>query len=79
MYCTCCMVFDSIDQTVTQDVKGLQRNHKNVLFPCHVVPTSATVLSNQRQANNKHAYISRAPRLTGLIIMHYALGSLPNC
>ena len=27
------MLFDSIDQTVTQDVKGLQRNHKHVLFP----------------------------------------------
>ena len=24
---------DSIDQTATQDVKGLQRNHKYVLFP----------------------------------------------
>ena len=34
MYHTCCIeVFDSIDQTVTQDVKGLQRNHKHVLFP----------------------------------------------
>ena len=34
MYCTCCIeVFDSIDQTVTQDVKGLQRNHKHGLFP----------------------------------------------
>ena len=34
MYHTCCIeVFDSIDQTVTQDVTGLQRNHKHVLFP----------------------------------------------
>ena len=62
------MWFDSIDQTVTQDVKGLQRNHKHVLFPAIQVPTPVTVLSNQRQANNKHAYICRAPRL---IIMNY--------
>ena len=27
------MLFDSIDQTATQDVKELQRNHKHVLFP----------------------------------------------
>ena len=34
MYRTSCIeVFDSIDQTVTQDVKGLQRNNKNVLYP----------------------------------------------
>ena len=35
-YCTCC--FDSIDQTVTQEVKGLQRNHKHVLFPAMQFP-----------------------------------------
>ena len=57
-----------------EDVKGLQRNHKS-----SIAPASATVMSNQRQANNKHAYISRAPRLTRLIIMHYALCWLPNC
>ena len=39
MYHTCCIeVFDSIDQTVTQDVKGLQRNHKHVLFPAMQFP-----------------------------------------
>ena len=39
MYCTCCIeVFDSIDQTVTQDVKELQRNHKHVLFPAMQFP-----------------------------------------
>ena len=62
------MLFDSIDQTVTKDVKGLRRNHKHVAISCHAVPTPATVLSNQRQANKKHAYISRVPRL---IIMNY--------
>ena len=48
------MLFDSIDQTVTQDVKWLQRNHKHVLFPAMQFPPPVTVLSNQRQANNKH-------------------------
>ena len=50
-------MFDSIDQTVTQDVKGLQRNHKHVLFPAMKFLPPVTVLSNQRQANNKHVYI----------------------
>ena len=35
------MLFDSIDQTVTQDVKGLQRNHKHVLFPAMQFPPSS--------------------------------------
>ena len=48
------MLFDSIDQTVTQDVMGLQRNQKHVLFPAMQFPPPGTVLSNQRQANNKH-------------------------
>ena len=57
------MLFESIDQTVTQDAKGLQRNHKHVLFPAMQFLPPVTVLSNQSQANNKHAYISMAPRL----------------
>ena len=64
MYRTCCIeVFDSIDQTVTQDAKNKETT--SMCHFCHAVPAPATVLPNQRQANNKHAYISRAPRLTG--------------
>ena len=63
------MLFDSIDQTVTQDVKGLTtKKPQACAISCYAVPVPATVLSNQRQANNKHAYISRVPRL---IIMNY--------
>ena len=48
------MLFDSIDQPVTQDVKGLQRNHEHVLIPAMQLLPPVTVLPNQRQANIKH-------------------------
>ena len=80
MYCTCCIeVFDSIDQTVTQDVKGLQRNHNHVLFPAMQFLPQLQCCPIRGKLTTRHAYLSRAPRLKDRTIMHDALGSLPNC
>ena len=39
--------------------EGTTKKPQACAISCHAVPTPATVLSNQRQANNNHAYISR--------------------
>ena len=50
MYRTCCIeVFDSIDSNSHTGCEGTTKKLQACVISCHIVPTPATVLSNQRQ------------------------------
>ena len=67
MLCTAHVVLFNRSNSHT-GYEGTTKKPQACAISCYVVPAPATVLSSQRQANNKHAYISRAPRL---IMMNY--------